>query len=152
MELRAAGWSLDRIARELEYADRSAASKAIQASLGRVESDSADTLRQLHGERLAMGYRVAVQILEEAYPKPDDFPEDDVSPRGKVTPREELYAMAIAARAELKLAAIDRLTRLMERESKLHGLDTPVKIEANGDVLQTILIDPRTLPLRPNGG
>lgn len=135
VQLRAQGMRLEDIAKALGYRNRSAASKAVLASLARSESESADELRALHSERLAAGYRAVGEIIAAAYDIPV-LPDDmDGQEREEFA---QMVADAIEAKAELKLKAVDRLVRLMEREARLHGLDAPVKAELNGQSVSVV--------------
>lgn len=134
VELKLAGLSNQQIADRLRYRDRSAVSKAIAAALDRgVEVPRVQELRALYSSRIAAGYGVLMQILGRDYPKPDYDATPTINGKGQVTLPEDANAAAIEDLAELKLKAVDRSGRLLERESKLHGLDAPARTEVSGD-------------------
>lgn len=64
LDLRLLGYSYDRIAREIGYAHRSAARKAIQRALNAIPREAALELRQIELERLDLAQqRIAKQIM-----------------------------------------------------------------------------------------
>lgn len=91
------------------------------------------TVRQI-AEILGLGKSTVQRRIEQAV-------DDTVSPRVEtyraIQDQQIDQAMAVVlaiitdpdANADLRLKAIDRLGRLMERRARLHGLDAPVKVE-----------------------
>lgn len=138
------GSTLEQIATTVGYASRASASRAVYAVLGRAESVQAEAIRAAHGERLARGYRVVFEILNRVTPQ-------IVVPVGMDAEEGarwvERLADAIKDQDELRLKAVDRLGRLLERESKLHGLDSPVRTEVSGDGSITVLFDRALRPM-----
>jgi len=134
LRLRAGGATYDAIAKELGYrGGPSAASKAVTAALARVESDAAEDLRALHDIRLDEGFAAVYVILQQTYPTLDRIPdyfEDDRAARNFV----ENMAEQLRTLGLLKMHAVDRLVRLLERQSKMHGLDAPARTEMMGDI------------------
>ena len=57
VELRVLGWTLDEIAKELQFTHRAAAGKAIAAQMARREKPAADQLAQIHMDRLELACR-----------------------------------------------------------------------------------------------
>lgn len=99
-ELKAKGWSLRRIGVEVGVAPNTVR-KRIEDECARRLSPKVEELRTVMDCTLDAA-QVTVQEIIEA---PD-------------TP------------ASMKLQALDRLVKLMERRAKLHGLDAPVKVDA----------------------
>lgn len=126
-ELRADGWTLQQIADELGYADRSTARQAIQRALREIVQGPAETLIQQEATRLDALYEKALDILhrdhvmvshgriikdDNGQPLPDDGP---------------------------KLAAIDRLVKVRESYRRLFGLDARQKVDVSGGVRYEII-------------
>lgn len=101
VELVAAGNNLDQVAAELGYADRSGAYVAIQAVLNRADYAAADGLRNIQGARLLADELELMRLWRDT-----DRPLDQ------------------------RLRTFDRLLRCRERQSRLFGLDAPVKVDA----------------------
>jgi hypothetical protein len=99
MELRRAGMRFTDIATKLDYADESGARKAYQAAMARFIGEPSDEMRRLHHERIEDLWRRAYNIAMN----------DDNKDRA--------------------MRALDRCTSLLERDSKLLGLDAPVKTD-----------------------
>lgn len=103
VQLRAQGQSYEQIAAQLGYKSRSAAFKAVRAVVERTDSESKEELIRLHGERIQAGYRVVSELLTD----PDTTP-------------------------AVRLAAVDRLVRLLEREARMHGINAAPGVEVDG--------------------
>lgn len=120
--LRAKGWTYQRIAEAVGYADKGTAYHAVQRALKATVQEAGDELRQLERERLDRLSEAAWKILErhhvlvsngrvvslEGTPLPDDAP---------------------------ALGAIDRLLRISESRRKLEGLDAPSRVSVEADQL-----------------
>jgi transcriptional regulator with XRE-family HTH domain len=126
-ELRAQGWTLQQIADELGYSDRSTARQAVQRALREIVQGPAEKLIQQEAARLDSLYEEALDILhrdhvmvshghivkgEDGNPLPDHGP---------------------------KLAAIDRLVKVRESYRRLFGLDARQKIDVAGGVRYEIV-------------
>lgn len=112
--LRASGYSYGEIAQQLRYGNKSNAHRAVQTALDSTVREGADDLRELALIELAAMKRAAWDVLHREHllvshgqlvrhqgePIPDDGP---------------------------VLQALDRLLRISERESRLVGLDAPVR-------------------------
>lgn len=137
------GSSLREIADQLGYASKAGASKAIKAVLNRADSAEAETIRTAHDERIGAGYRATFEILNRVYPS-------ITVPDGMDAAEGALWVGRVAAvmeeRADLRLKAVDRLVRLMEREARLHGLDAPVRAEMSGDGVINVLFNEALRP------
>lgn len=153
VRLRSGGATFQQIADMVGYSSVATAFQAVQAVLGRAESESAEELRSLHGERLRAAFVQVGPILESVLVLPE-FPGSwdawDASARRDFLDRVEA---GIRADREMRLKAVDRWVRLLEREARLHGLDAPVRSEVSGDgtVLQVVFDaglapKPRELP------
>lgn len=120
--LRAKGWSYQRIADELGYADKSGAWVAVQRVLKETIAEPAEELRQMERDRLDHLAEAAWAVLERQHvtvsngrivsldgaPLPDDGP---------------------------VLQAIDRLLRISESRRKLEGLDAPSRVSVDAENL-----------------
>lgn len=114
LQLRIGGASLEAIARQLGYKDRTGAFKAIEAALSKSIDAPAAALRELEVARLDA-------MLERLW----------MVARRPVT-NEKTGEESTAFIDEDSLAAMDRIFRVMERRAKLLGLDAPAKAELSG--------------------
>lgn len=110
--LRARGWTYQRVANELGYSNASGAFKAVQRALKASVREANDTAITLELDALDAMANAAWEVLDrnhitisqgrvvtiDGVPVPDDAP---------------------------VLAAIDRLLKIQERRAKLRGLDAP---------------------------
>lgn len=110
------GHTYEEIAKTLGYADKGAAHRGVERCLMTTRQEPADSVRKIHLARLQEMYRTAREIMLRNHwavqngkvvhldgtPVTDDMP---------------------------KLAAIDRMLRVLEREAKLLGLDAAKQIE-----------------------
>lgn len=128
--LRAQGWSYQRIADELGWADKGTAHRAVQRVLQETVQDAGEDLRVMERERLDRLSEAAWTVLERQHitvsngkiihldgePLPDDGP---------------------------VLQAIDRLLRISESRRKLEGLDAPSRVSVDavtiGEEITSIL-------------
>lgn len=117
-ELRARGCSLQRIADELGYSDRSAARKAVERALDGTVAEDADVLRRLELARLDRLHCEALAVLET---------EHVIVSQGRIVRDDQGKAIPDDAPV---LAAIDRLLKVSDRRAKLLGLDAPARIRA----------------------
>lgn len=104
MELKSAGWTYQQISDELGYGNRGNAYKDIQKGLDvrrNDEGEMADRLRTVQDMRLEEMYKAV-------YPQAVGQTTRDGQPN---------------------LRAVDTLLKIMERQSRLHGLDAPIKQE-----------------------
>lgn len=115
LALRAGGWDYPSIARELRYASRSAAHTAVMEALNRQPMEDAPHMRDLELGRLDSLLRVALDHLHAEHPLVSD---------GRIVCDNQGAALVDYA---AQLAALDRVIRIMERRSKLMGLDAPVR-------------------------
>lgn len=115
--LRSRGYTYQRIADELDYADPTGARRAVERALAAVVTESADELRALQLAQLDDLTLQALGVLERQHITvshgriirgDNDEPIEDDGP---------------------VLQAIDRLLRIQERRAKLLGLDAPSKVE-----------------------
>ncbi|WP_309070279.1 hypothetical protein [Arthrobacter sp.] len=94
LELSADGWSLDRIAAELGYADRSGAFRAVSRALSKRAAASVEELRAMADAELEVLRQRLYQLME--------LP---------------------GIHADTALKAINQVLKVQERRSRLHGLD-----------------------------
>lgn len=117
-ELRAKGWSYQRIADELGWGNKGDAHHAVQRILQETVQEAGDDLRTMERERLDRLSAAAWEVLDRQHvtvsngqivrldgtPLPDDGP---------------------------VLQAIDRLLRISESRRKLDGLDAPSRVSVD---------------------
>lgn len=111
---RAEGWTYQRIANEVGFANPSSAHKAVQRALKACVRDANDTAVHLELNSLNEMAREAWGVLQRTHV---------VVSQGRVV---ELDGVALPDDAPV-LAAIDRLLKIQERRSKLLGLDMPTR-------------------------
>jgi hypothetical protein len=104
LELRKAGASFAMIAGQLEYADESGARKAVKALMDKREYEAVNEARKLELERLDK------MLLGDG--------------------KNGVYNQAVKG----NFGAIDRVIKIMERRSKLLGLDASAKVETTGSI------------------
>jgi hypothetical protein len=114
--LRARGNSYATIAREMGFADGSAAYKSVQRGLKAIVAEPAEEVRRIELIRLDGIWQAAQAVLEANH---------FVISEGRVV---RLAGAPLMDDAPV-LAAIDRLIKVQERRAKLLGLDAPVKRE-----------------------
>lgn len=119
--LRAAGKTLDEIAKALGFTHRSAARKAVNRAIARAHgriADMATEYREIHNMRLER----AIALIES-----------DLNPPGLDELLEKPLANAeVIDQVKARQArAIAQLVRLLERQAKLLGLDAPIKTDLN---------------------
>jgi hypothetical protein len=115
------GYTLEEIANELGYANRAHAREGVERALLAIVREPAEELLKIHLERLREMYRTARAIMIQSHP---------MVQHGKVVAWEETDGTRTPLEDPMpKLAAIDRMTRVLEREAKLLGLDAPKQVE-----------------------
>lgn len=119
-ELRTQGHSYHEIAQRLGYKHRESARRAVARALVDAVREPADELRQMELIRLDSLWVEAVKVLHAAHVT--------VSNGKVVTMTKDGEEVPVADDAPV-LQAIDRLLKIMERRSKLLGLDAPTKVE-----------------------
>lgn len=112
---RAEGWSYNRIANELGYADPSGAYRAVQRALKETVRDANDTAVHLELNSLDEMAREVWQVLQRTHV---------VVSQGRVVKDDN--GVPIPDDAPV-LAATDRLLKIQERRAKLLGLDMPTR-------------------------
>ncbi|WP_157695206.1 hypothetical protein [Nakamurella panacisegetis] len=132
------------IAERVGYESKAGVSRAIKSVLDRSDSDEADALRSAHAERIGMGYRTVLEVINRQHPAPTIPAAMDAVEGAKWVDR---VAAALEDRAELRLRAVDRLVRLLEREARLHGLDAPVRVQADGDTSISVVFSQALNPM-----
>ncbi len=113
--LRSRGWSYQRIANELGWANKGDAHHAVQKVLRDTVQEAGDDLRALELTRLDALYVAATEVLER---------EHITVSNGRIVSRDDGTPILDDAPV---LQAIDRLLKIQERRSRLLGLDAPVK-------------------------
>lgn len=120
VRLRADGHTYEQIAQQLGYSDRSRARRAIEAALTASLREPADELRQMELIRLDSLWLEAVKVLHATHVTVSNGRVVMVERDGEPEPVPDDAPV---------LQAIDRLLKIMERRSKLLGLDAPAKVE-----------------------
>lgn len=110
LRLRTAGATWQQIADQHGYADKSSAYRAVQRLLDAEQMEGVDQYRELSNERLDLGLRALVPIIQDA-----------------------------AAPAAERIRAVDSLVRLEARRARLNGLDAPVKVDLSVGVRAELL-------------
>lgn len=113
--LRSRGWTYQRIADELGWANKGDAHHAVQRVLRDTVQEAGDELRTLELIRLDALYVAAHEVLER---------EHVTVSNGRIVAGTDGAPILDDAPV---LQAIDRLLRIQERRAKLLGLDAPVK-------------------------
>ncbi|WP_329592139.1 hypothetical protein OG195_27320 [Streptomyces sp. NBC_01362] len=112
--LRSLGWTYQRIADTLGWANKGDAHHAVSKVLRDTVQEAGDDLRSLELTRLDALYVAATEVLER---------EHVTVSNGRVV---DLHGAPIPDDGPV-LAAIDRLLKIQERRARLLGLDAPVK-------------------------
>lgn len=150
--LRAMGWSLSKIAKHLGYAHHGKAHEGIQRAFKRIPSEGVEVRRQqqqalidhLKIEALGVLARPHVahsqgRVVREGCPGLDyaGQPQHDGCTWGKGGQ----YCDGPAVLDDgPKLQAISTIKALLDREAKLHGLDSPIRVEQT-DVGVAIILE-----------
>jgi hypothetical protein len=133
-DLRAQGWTYQRIADELGYANKSVARGAVRNALSAIGKERAEKLFELERERLETVYEEVLDILERDHV---------MVSHGKVIKDDAGNPLLDDG---IKLQAVDRLLRTRESFRKLVGLDQPTKTEVSGGVKYEVVgVDPADL-------
>lgn len=120
VRLRSEGHTYEQIAAQLGYRDRASAYNAVQRTIASTVREPADELRQMELIRLDSLWLQAMQVLQAQHVT--------VSNGRVVTIEKDGEPVPVPDDAPV-LQAIDRLLKIMERRSKLLGLDAPAKVE-----------------------
>jgi hypothetical protein len=120
VRLRSEGFSYDEIARQLGYRDKASAYNAVQRTLTREVREPADELRQIELIRLDSLWMQAMGVLTRSHVTVSNGKVVTINRDGETVPVPDDAPV---------LQAIDRLVKIMERRSKLLGLDAPAKVE-----------------------
>lgn len=96
VELRTAGLTLDAIAKEVGYANRSSVAEAIKRTLAERQTAATGELRKMEDDRLDHALRLAVEI-----------------------------ATTRTNSASSRVSAVETMVSISARRAKLHGLDAP---------------------------
>lgn len=110
------GHTYEEIARVLGYSDRGKAHTAVQRALTLTMREPADEVRKIHLARLQEMYKTAREIMVSSHYAVQN---------GKVVHLDGTPVLDDMP----KLAAIDRMLRVLEREAKLLGIDAAKQIE-----------------------
>lgn len=139
--LRSQGHTFAVIAQRLGYADKAAAEKGVKRALEKIIAPGVEAVRKSQQELLDLMKTHAVDVLQGRHPLVSNGhvvgegcnPEH--AARHPEIPMTECYGPPLLD-AGPRLAAITSLTRVLEREARLHGSDSPIKVEReeNGTV------------------
>lgn len=119
MELHARGRTWQQIADELGYSDRAHACKQVMRAYARADKQPVEAMRESMNGKLEKLYQMAMEVAEARHLK--------VVNGSVVFDPEQGGVMEDDAPV---LAAIDRMTRLLERMAKVNGIDAPTKVQA----------------------
>ncbi len=114
--LRARAWTYTEIARELGFASPGHAYQSVQRALVAIVQEPAEELIRIETARLDEMWRVAVDAMRDTYP---------MVQHGRII---EFRGVPLEDPGP-KLAAIDRLLKIMDRRARLLGMDAPKQIE-----------------------
>lgn len=139
--LRSRGRTFQQIADELGMANRGVAEKAVKRALAKVVAPAVEELRKSQQELLDLMKDHAVDVLQGRHPLVSNghVVGEGCSPehaaRHPEIPMTECYGPPLLD-AGPRLAAITTLVKVLDRESRLHGSDSPIKVEReeNGTV------------------
>lgn len=138
-ELRAQGWTYQKIADELGFGDKSGAQKACRRAIQDIVQGPAEKLLAIHMERLETLYEAAMEVLETDHvvvshgkvitmPDPETGEEKPLKDNGP------------------KLAAIREARSTLDSFWTLTGMKKPAKVEHSGGVKYEIVgVDPEQL-------
>jgi hypothetical protein len=125
IELHLGGWTLERIADELGYANASGPQKAIARAMERhIAADVAEQ-RALDIARLEKMLEAVWPTVTASLVTEQEKAEDQVS------------AKVLLARVRHQHDAIDRAVKIIERRAKTIGYDAPTKAEVTGNITIT---------------
>lgn len=114
--LRAQGLTYPDIARELGFGNAGHAYQSVQRALVAIVQEPAEELRRIELDRLDMLWRTALEVMRDTHL---------MTQHGRVV---EFRGVPLKDPGP-KLAAIDRLLKVMERRARLLGLDSPKQVE-----------------------
>ena len=133
-ELRAEGWTLQQIADELGYSDKTNAQRGIRRALKEIVQGPAEKLLAIHMERLETLYAAAIDVLEADHV---------VVSHGKIMYDEEGTPLKDHGP---KLAAIREARATLNSFWELAGMKKPAKVEHSGGVKYELVgVDPEDL-------
>jgi hypothetical protein len=133
-ELRAQGWSYDKIADHLGFYDRVGARTAVRRALTDIVKGPAEKLLAIHMERLETLYEAAMEVMEADHV---------VVSHGRIITGEDGQPLKDNGP---KLAAIREARATLESFRKLTGLDQPAKVQHSGGVTYELIgVDPQDL-------
>jgi hypothetical protein len=118
--LRAEGYTYERIAQELRFSHRDLARRAVERALTATVREPADEARQIELIRLDSLWMQAMAVLQREHITVSNGRVVTIDVDGEPQPVPDDAPV---------LQAIDRLLKIMERRSKLLGLDAPAKVE-----------------------
>lgn len=126
---RRTGATWDQVAEEAGYYDRSHARRDILDLLAETEAGLADDLNEFKKAETLELMRLRSLAWDAAA---------DAGVHVHVTEDGEVVTTEIPPDPELALKAIDRLVKVSDRLAKLHGLDSPTKVESEAVVRYVI--------------
>jgi hypothetical protein len=133
-DLRAQGWTFERIAEELGYCDKSTARLAVRRALSDIVRGPAEKLLAIHMERLETLYEAALEVLEADHV---------VVSHGQIIKGEDGQPLKDDGP---KLAAIREARSTLDAFWNLAGMKKPAKVEHSGGVKYEVVgIDPADL-------
>jgi hypothetical protein len=133
-ELRAEGWTLQQIADELGYSDKTNAQRGIRRALREIVQGPAEKLLAVHMERLETLYEASIEVLEADHV---------VVSHGQVVRGDDGEPLRDNGP---KLAAIREARATLNSFWELTGMKKPAKVEHSGGVKYEVVgVDPADL-------
>lgn len=139
-ELRAEGRTLQQIADELGYSDKTNAQRGIRRALRDIVEGPAEKLLSIHMERLETLYDAAINVLETDHV---------VVSHGQIVRDDEGQPLVDSAP---KLAAIREARQSLESFRKLLGMDAPSRVSVDAEQLGREITSLLDVALGPDGG
>lgn len=134
VELRAQGWTYQRIADELGYTNKTSVIDACRRAVRDIVKGPAEQLIAMHAERLETLYEKALEVMEEDHV---------VVSHGHIVTDDAGNPVKDHGP---KLAAIREARATMESFRKLMGLDQPTQVAVSGAVRYEVVgVDPADL-------
>lgn len=131
-DLRAEGWTYQRIADELGYASKSGAIDAVRRAMRDVTREAGEKLLAVHMDRLETLYEAALEVLEADHV---------VVSHGKVIKDDDGNPLTDHGP---KLAAIREARATLDSFWTLTGMKKPAKVEHSGGVKYELVgVDPQ---------
>lgn len=134
-----------QLARQFDYASAGAAHNAAMRLHRRNQKDVSEEFRNRWDTELYVALDEAKTIVRGTYDARSDI-EDALMEGGEVGTIIAAAVDAMKRDSKLRLEGIDRIVKIGERLSKMHGHDQPVKVETSGTQGFNVIIPSALLP------